>query len=233
MTLIGSVPNRPLGTDPRSISALLTNFDYITAAIDGTLDGDNLTLATRRKLGLSDSTTARSGSSIIATQEAIAGGLYTTLTTPDRVSNIELSTPGIIFISVQVTITKTAGANDDTAGVLVYMDGFHVRSIFGTTPASGVSNGLFIQTGLFNGSAPIVSAMVYSAASADNGFNAIISGNGGPSDTTSNGGHLGGSFVPVIADSGLHTVELRYAKSAGTGTMLVDHRRLYVMAQSL
>lgn len=231
MTLIGSVPNRPLGTDPRSISALLTNFDYITAAIDGTLDGDNLSLATRRKLGLSDSTTARSGSSIIATQEAIAGAGYAVLTTPDRVSNIELSTPGIIFISVQVTITKTAGANGDTAGVQVYMDGFPVRSIFGTAPLSGVSSGLFIQTGLFNGWAPTSSAMVYSAANVDNGFTGTLSGNGNPSDTTSNGGHLGGAFVPVIADSGLHTVELRYAKSAGT--MLVDHRRLYVMTQSL
>ena len=35
MTDIGSVPNRPLGTDARSISAMLANFDFITSFLDG------------------------------------------------------------------------------------------------------------------------------------------------------------------------------------------------------
>lgn len=42
MSIIGSVPNRPIGTADRDIAALLANFDYITADYDGNITVDNL-----------------------------------------------------------------------------------------------------------------------------------------------------------------------------------------------
>lgn len=41
MVSFGSVPNRPVGTDPRSISSVIANFDYITNLLDGGLGHDN------------------------------------------------------------------------------------------------------------------------------------------------------------------------------------------------
>lgn len=97
---VATIPNRPLGTDPRSVSAILADFDAITAVVNGNLDGDNLSALTAQSAGVNRSGQTVKGVSIIATSESRTNVAYGTLTTPDQVS-VVLPTNGLIEVWFQ------------------------------------------------------------------------------------------------------------------------------------
>lgn len=214
---------------PRDVTKVQQNFVDLRTAVNGGLDGDNLTSAARQALGLSDSSNVRRGKSIIATSEAIGGAAYAALTTPDRVSNVVVAANSLLLVSYWASGLKTVGGAAETYSMGLFLNGAQVKSRFGTAPVSGASGGLFEQAGISGGTTPTVSHLLFTD-STDDGFNELFSGNGGPIDDTANG-HPVGIFVPIVVAAGTYTVEVRFKKTAGC-TASVSARRLYAKAEA-
>lgn len=105
-----TIPNRPLGSDTRSIAAMLANFDAITAQFNGSTDGDNLAQAVREAAGINKTGSIRRGKSIIATEESRTNVAYGLLTTPDRVQNVVLPTDGLICVAYHALVKESVSS---------------------------------------------------------------------------------------------------------------------------
>lgn len=224
-----TLPNTIAVGTPRDVTKVQANFIALRDAINGTLDGDNFSTATRQALSLTDSSNVRRGHSLIATSESVAGLSYAALTTPDRVSSIVVPTNGVLHVSYWAVMTKTAGGSAETGAFGLFLNGTQVKSRFGSAPASGASAGLFEYATVFSGFGATVSAAIFTDDN-DAGTNILVSGNGGPVDDTTNG-HANGAFIPIQVAAGTYTVEMRFKKTSGA-TITVANRRLLVKAEA-
>jgi hypothetical protein len=117
MTVI-SLPYSPVGGDVRSISGLLSNFDAITAALNGGLEAENLKDNTLTEAKLSSSVLQLLGiNSSTVTRRAIvtASNEFTTSSlTPVScgllLSAINVPTLGLVILGGEVEIKTTTGA---------------------------------------------------------------------------------------------------------------------------
>lgn len=214
---------------PRDVTKIQQNFVDLRTAINGGLDGDNFTSATRQAMGLSDASNIRRGSAVIATSQSIAGTSYAALTTPDRVSNVVVAANSLLLVSYWCVGLKTVGGTSETYSMGLFLNGTQVKSRFGIAPASGVSAGLFEQAGIAGGLAPTTSHCLFTA-NTDDGFDELFSGNGAPADDTA-AGHPVGTFVPIVVAAGTYTVEVRFKKTAGA-TASIQSRRLYARSEA-
>lgn len=83
-------------------SQVQANFDTAKAAINGGLDGANLTAVTAANLGLTRGATSSRGKSIVGTSESRTNTAYGLLATPDKVT-VALPADGLIFVAYQAT----------------------------------------------------------------------------------------------------------------------------------
>lgn len=227
MTTLAYTNTLTAGT-PENVAAVQQNFVDARTVLNGSIDGDNMTAATKNAIGLSDSTTVRRGRSIIATSEAIAGTGYAALTTPDRVASVVVPANGVLWVSYWCQMIKTVGGSSETASIGLFLGSNQVKSRFGTAPASGVSGGLFEVTA-FSTFVPSVTVAAFTDF-VDSGMAVLTSGSGAPADDTTNG-HPIGVFVPIAVAAGTYTVEMRFKKTAGA-TVSASTRRLYVKAEA-
>lgn len=219
-----NLPNRPIGTDARSIAAILANFDAVLAAVNGGIDGDNLAPSVARAVGVSDSSVVRRGSALIAASESITNSSFATLATPDQVANIVVPTNGILLVSYWARVEKTAGASGDGCSVGVYLGNNPVRDIDGHSSAQ-------MSTGTVCSGSSANVAKVFTGTNPSVGYGALLNfQNSAVVDDTTNG-HVIGMFVPIIVAPGTYTVNVKYQK-IGSPTMAAANRRLYVEAKS-
>lgn len=83
---------------PENVGHVESNFQDVRSWANGNIDGVNMTTGAKEFLALNDGTTVRRGKTIIASAENTTSTTYTTLTTPDQVSNVVLPTDGLIYI---------------------------------------------------------------------------------------------------------------------------------------
>lgn len=117
---------QPNSTEDQDIVNALNT---IVSAINGGLDNANiaaaagvtaaqLAAAVQAAAGLNGSSTRR-GKCIVATEESTTSTSYTTLTTPDRVSNIVMPTDGLIFVAYQAMWKSTVAGMQSQAAIFL------------------------------------------------------------------------------------------------------------------
>lgn len=216
---LATLPKTITPGTPENASDVQSNDAALLAALNGQLDGDNLTAAAARAAGISDSTNIRRGSSIIATSESITNAAYAVLTTPDRVSNIVVPSAGILHVSLWAMVTKAVGTAGDNISAAIFIGANQAKGIISsvaeTTVGGGVAGGM---TGL-------VYTGVTTTVPDIQGQNSV-----GAADDTATG-HLVGLFIPFVVNAGTYTIEVRWKRSGATAFTALN-RKLYVEAKS-
>lgn len=192
------------------------NFEALRDGVNGTLDADNLTAATRGYLGLTDASSTRRGKAIIATEETHAPGGYALLATPDRVQNVVLPTDGLIVVAYQA-LWKTTVNNDGAAAIFIGANQLKIAADASPPVLAGVS---INAQGYF-----------YALFSAPTGLAASYTGLFGDSSNVTTGQVIGaGSYTSgpcyIFAAAGTYDVSVRFSSSAST--LSVKDRRLWV-----
>lgn len=96
-----SLPHTLTAGTPENVNDVQANDEALRDAINGQLDGDNLTTATRQVLGLSDSSTVRRGKCVITSSESRSNAAYGLLSTPDQVANVVVPANGLVVVAYQ------------------------------------------------------------------------------------------------------------------------------------
>lgn len=222
---LATLPKTITPGTPENASDVQSNDAALLAALNGQLDGDNLTAAAARAAGISDSTNIRRGSSIIATGETITNAAYATLTTPDRVSSVVVPSSGLVSISFWAAIAKAVGTAGDTISAAVFLGANQVMNITG---GAVMSTGVF-GSGISAGGNGILFTGVTTPALGPGVPDMNVYVAAGTDDTVN--GHPVGGFVWLRVAPGTYTVEVRY-KRTGTATFTASNRLLYVEAKS-
>lgn len=218
-----TIPNRPIGSDARSIAQMLANFDAVTDQVNGNVDGNNLSLGTRQALGVSDTTAVRRGSSVITASEAPTTS-WAVLATPDRVSNIVLPSAGLIKVSYVAFANKTVGTGSNLFAMLVKLN---TSQPYGQ--AGGGMSTLFGRLAISSGLAASRHLIIATSGAAEDGILVTdVGGVGTPTDAQTNGRLVGG-FVSIAVNAGTYTVEAQWQRDTAT-TVSIFARRLYVEA---
>jgi hypothetical protein len=106
-------------------------FAPLYTALNGALDATNLAAALKSILGVSDSGVVRRGKSIIATEESRTNAAYGLLTTPDRVSGVELPTDGLLLIAYSA-LWKNSVAGAGRAAIFLGANQLKIPASAGT-----------------------------------------------------------------------------------------------------
>lgn len=229
MTTLAYTNTLVAGT-PENVASVQQNFVDARTVLNGNIDGDNMTAATKNAIALNDSTVIRRGKSIIATSEAIAGVGYAVLTTPDRISSLVVPANAVVWVSYWCAVNKSAGGTADTFAAGLFFGANEVRSRFGVSAGAGlVSGGLMEAAGVTTGTAAPLLGNVFTDYT-DAGWNTLFSAATLPVDDTTNG-HPVGAFVPITIAAGTYTLEVRFKKTAGT-TAAVSARRFYAKVET-
>jgi hypothetical protein len=219
------VIGQPDTTEAPKIQNSLT---AIQGAINGNIDGTNLTAAVSQAAGINVSGQTVKGSSIVPTSQSTGSTTFTTLGTPDQVTGLVLSTSGLITVWYQATwqesVANAAQAQIFLNSSTVQLTGNNGSVSFGTalvgsvgganrnTPLSTWVAGLFSPTAQATGSVADVTTGQFIGAS----------------DTV--GGTKAGGPAYIFAAAGTYTVSIQFKASSGTVT--AANRRLYVQALS-
>lgn len=219
-----SIPNQINPGDPLDATKAMANWNGIINDLNqstGGVDGDNLTATAAQQLGLSDSSHVRRGAISTATAESTSSTVYTTLTTPDRVSNVVLPTNGLIIVGYQAIWQNTV-ANNGQAAIFIGSSQLEIANGTGSggaplaQAASGNSTinvdcplGTTISGGLQSASATANATEVTTGELLSIGS----SGNGGP------------AFI--FAAAGTYDVSIQF-KNLAAGTLTVKNRHLWV-----
>lgn len=215
-----SIPNRPVGTDVRSVSQLLANFDAIINWVNGAnVAAANLTSALASSLGVNAGGVVRRGKTNIATEETISATSYGFATTPDRVSSVVLPTDGLIFVAFQ-GVWKQTGANGLKAAIFVGANQLKIGNNTGGAPvvqeatcAASALNPNYTQ--LFTNKLGLQSGGAPSTDATDVTTGQLVGSNGND-----------GGIVGIFAAAGTYDVGIKYLVSASTAT--VKNRKLWV-----
>jgi len=222
MSTTYSIPNRPTGSDVRSISAIIADFDAVLAALN-TFDGGNISagtvlaaaLADAAKLGLSDGSNVRRGKAIISATESRSNTAYGLLTTPDRVSGIVLPTDGLILVGYQATWQESVlGA----AKAAIFVGANQLKQ------AQSASNAPVVQETTASGSSANLDAPLATGAS---GLQPYVATSGYTGDVTT-GQILGQGMTRIFAAAGTYDISVQFKASSGSVT--AKNRKLWVMS---
>jgi hypothetical protein len=219
MSTTYTIPNRPSGSDVRSISALLADFDAILAGMNS-FDGGNIqngtvlaaALADAAKLGITDGASVRRGKTNIATTEARSNVAYGVMTTPDRVSGLVLPSDGLIVVGFQATWQESVLG----AGRGAIFIGANQLKYAISSGAPGV------QEASVGGSSANLDLPVFTTGS---GLTATA-GSGNYTGDVTTGQILGQGFVVIFAAAGTYDVSVQFKASSGSVT--VKNRKLWV-----
>lgn len=194
-------------------------FNQLVSTVNN-LDADNLATAVKQRLGLSDSTTQRSGKSIIVTEESTASTSYTTLTTPDQVSNVTLPTDGLIFIALHALVKNTTA----DANMALFLNSDQI--VVGAAGAVPTGISALANQGKYGHLTTTSQSMTWYGTTT------------GDSSTVTTGQVVGtgqtiytGGVLAVWAAAGAYTVSLRFKNNTG-GTVFAKERKLWVWTRS-
>lgn len=101
-----TIPNRPVGTDPRSISEMLANFDEVLAALNS-YDGANIRARSIATSSLAENAVVRTASVIRGRLEevAVATGFVPEMT----LTNIATGSTSLVLMTFEATIRSEGG----------------------------------------------------------------------------------------------------------------------------
>lgn len=180
------------------------------------IDEANLSAALALRLDINSAATKR-GKSVIPTEESTASGAPTTLTTPDRVSNITVPADGIVEVSFQAEWRSTVTG----AGRAALFIGGNQLSTSGNATVPPAQQAV----------APAGAGTTYVRLFSYIGGISSDSHTGGVTDTTTGmvlGGAFGG-FGPIRVErlaAGTYNFEIRY--SVTSGSVFAKNRTLKV-----
>lgn len=101
---------------PENVNDVQDMFDDVETLVNGNLDEINLHSTIKTTLGVTDVATVRGGVSIIDTDESRTNTSFGLLTTPDRVSNVEVPPNGVLYIKFYCQMkSSAAGSNAQVA----------------------------------------------------------------------------------------------------------------------
>ncbi len=215
-------PTLPTVGQPNSSedADVLSSLTTIRDVINGNLDVDNLNAATAEDLGLTSGGVTRRGSLFTTTTETTASTSYTTLTTPDQISNVVLPTAGYIAVMFRANIKLTAASGNGRAAIFLGANQLRTpdTASAGTVP-------LVQETG------DIPNAFYAPVHTAALGLTTSISPNADHTDVTTGqivGASTNSGPCYIFADAGTYTISIKFKHSTGATTVSVKERKLWV-----
>lgn len=187
------------------------------------LPAEALQTVVAETLGLSQPGVVRRGKSIIPTEETRSGTSFNTLTTPDRVLDVELPVDGLLLVSYYA-LWKNSVANAGAAALFV--DGGVVQwgveggGFLSQAPGNSTAN---VYVPLVVGADGIAGAVGASAYPSDPGTGLYKAATGGVG-----GANFGGGFALVMAGAGQHDISVQF--KASSGSVSAKERKLHVVA---
>lgn len=172
--------------------------------------------AVKSQAGITAGGIVRRGKSIIATQETTTSATYTTLTTPDQVSNVVLPTDGLIVVGFQAYAKTDVNASGRAA---IFLGANQLKGP-GTVPA-------VVETPAFSSGANDWSVVVSTSVGLTRDSTGSVTS---PAVVTTGmvlpPPLLGGGLCSIWAAAGTYTVSVQWKTSSGTLT--AKERRLWV-----
>ena len=201
----------PVPTDPYNFANGATaDADQVDArflplytALSAALDETNLAAALKAILGVSDAGVVRRGKSIIATEESRTNVAYGLLTTPDRVSSVELPADGLMLITY-AALWKESVAGAARAAIFLGANQLKVHA----TPIPVVT-----EAQLSGGAANVYTSLK-SAADGITSDSTVSGAYGAPVTT----GMFRGGLCVVEAAAGTYDVSVQFKASSGSVT---------------
>lgn len=191
------------------------NFESIRDVLNGDVDANNLSATTRQKMGLSDDSTVRRGSSIVATTEGTASTSFTTLTTPDQVASVSVPSPGLLTV-----FFEAQWLGDGNSQAAIFLNETQVQVIDATAGTIAVQ-----KASHPGGGTPFYNVLYATAG----GLATTSAGADVAADvTTGQALHSDGCRIRVAAGS--YTVSIRFRNTTGAFTT-IRSRDLYVKAE--
>jgi len=207
---IVTIPNRPAGTDIRSIEQILADFDAITSVINGNLDASNFQntpQAIIQKPTNLNNTAANS----------LTNSAFATTPTPCA-STVSLTTGAVATVSARTVIDKIAGAG--SVYMALMMDNAQILD----SRYNGGSS-IYITTSIAG--TPIVS-FLFETTNTSPGLQATALGGTDWTGVPSSTPMLSGAPIDIWIPSGTHTLSLQYRGDAGITTYNVISQLLCV-----
>jgi len=229
--LVGNTPGANVSSLVQCLNDLKTflNSPNLDSTNIADIPESLLALAVQQKLGLNDGAQVGRGKSIIATEETITpGGVNTFMTTPDRVSNLVLTTDGLIFVALQAMWKESV---NNSARALITLNGNDIVRANDRSPVGPTVTG---------GTALATTADTYKALVSFPGGLQGIAGDataytgdlttGQLIGVMTNGSVLAGSgyfgFMTIFAAAGTYEVGLKFTTNTG-GTVTAKNRKLW------
>jgi hypothetical protein len=202
-----------LAADSVGASEIAANSVGASEMADDAVGQEELTTALAEKLGVSESSTVRRGTSIITTEESRTNTAYDTLTTPDQVQDVVLPANGLIVVAYQALVKSSVNAAGSIA-LFIGSNQLKYRAPSLTLQSTGT-----VGTDAY---APISSApqglLVDTADSASD----VTTGQAVASSGTA--GYGGPCFI--FAAAGTYTVSVQF--KATSGSVTAKQRKLWV-----
>lgn len=206
---------------PNDADQVMANLNTLLGLVNGNLDDVNLSAALAAVLGVTQGSTKRRGKTITATAESTGSTSYTTLTTPDEVTNIVLPTDGLLFVAFQALWRETV---DGAARAALFLGSNQLKGqkVGDAAPA--------VQEAEGPGNANIWTPLATGAEG--------LAGRAGSSNTSSGSDVTTGQVVSydattgapggaccIFAAAGTYTVGVRF--KASSGSVEVKERKLW------
>lgn len=178
------------------------------------------------KLGLNSGATARRGVSAVDGFESTASTVYTTLATPDRVTDIVVPTDGILRIGFRALWYLGAPFAVNLGFAAIFIDGVQLQK-------HGANGYQAQEATFFGGTTATVFCRLHSSAE---GIQTTNNQLGGATialpQAVPSTGNVGGELL-VRVPAGTYTVEVKYKDVSGTHGVGVQSRRLWVVGHGL
>lgn len=172
--------------------------------------------AVKSQAGITAGGIVRAGKSIIATQQTTTSASYTTLTTPDQVSNVVLPTDGLIVVAFQAYAKTSVGQSGRAA---IFLGANQLKgpdTVPAVTETFGFSSGADNWATVFSSSRGLGVDDLGSVTSPA----VVTTGMILPTPLSE------GGLCPIWAAAGTYTISVQWKTSSGTLT--AKERRLWV-----
>lgn len=168
-----------------------------------------------------------SGVTEIATEETTTSSTYTTLTTPDQVSNIVVPTDGLLYIGYRALVKQSSSAPPN-GRVAIFIDSTQLQ-IRQANSASLTNQEAIISTTHY---APLTSTFygldISAAADSTDTHAASTSAN---ILAAYNGSNYVGGIAVVEVPAGTYDISVRFNMPGGSPTLYAKDRKLWVLAE--
>jgi hypothetical protein len=233
---VNSVSGGQIAGQVAAVQTLASASDTLLHAITSDLFVTTL----REKLGVSDTSLARRGSSIIPTEEGRTSSTFGLLTHPDQVLDVVLPTDGLIFISYFALWKESTVGQAHAA---LFLDGpgglnqLAVDSVESSTPSISAAEALISgAAGTQDRYVPLVaypgglgSNDGSSSNTPSNGASVLTTGQAVAAAVADSNSGLAkrGGLLAVFAGAGTYDVSVRF-RATGGATVTAKERRLWV-----